>query len=216
MSAYDTEIDEITSIRVEVTPPSQLFYVFKRAFDIAVASLIVAFCVIVGAVLLVLNPFFNRGPLFFAQTRMGKNCVPFRAYKFRTMTVSAVETRSADAPLETHRITPLGRILRKMRLDEFPQAFNVLRGEMSLIGPRPDYFKHAVHFAEVIPGYRERHCVRPGISGLAQTEVGYVEGTEATRRKVRADLDYIRNMGFRQELWLVWRSVVTVLRLKGS
>ena len=87
---------------------------------------------------------------------------------------------------------------------------------MSLIGPRPDYFDHAVHFLDEVPGYRERHSVRPGISGLARTEVGYVEGVEATRQKVNADLYYITNSGFALEFWILWRTFAVILGRAGA
>ncbi len=125
-------------------------------------------------------------------------------------------TRTAEAPLEINRITKLGRILRKMRIDELPQIINVIRGEMSFIGPRPDYYEHACYFLKEVPGYRERHVVRPGMSGLAQTVVGYVEGSEATKKKVQADLYYITNANLRLELWLIWRTIVVVFAKAGA
>lgn len=162
-----------------------------------------------------LNPFFNRGPLLFVQTRMGQDCSAFSAIKFRTMVPAARITRSADDPLERDRITPLGQILRKTRIDELPQILNVLRGEMSLIGPRPDYFHHARKYMRSIPGYRRRHSVRPGISGLAQTDLGYVSSTEGTRLKVRLDLHYVDNLGAKLDAYVFWRTLVTVFGRKG-
>jgi len=166
--------------------------------------------------LVVLNPFFNRGPLLYIQPRMGRDCRAFPAMKFRSMLPAANIARGANDPLETHRITTLGRFLRKSRLDELPQVLNVLRGDMSLIGPRPDYFHHARYYLRVIPGYRARHRVRPGISGLAQTQLGYAAGLDATAAKVRADLYYIENAGFRLETWIFWRTVLTVLGRHGA
>jgi len=170
----------------------------------------------VATLLFILNPFFNRGPLFFVQERMGRNCLPFKAIKFRSMMHVGEILRGHEDPIEIDRITPLGRFMRKCRIDELPQIINVLKGEMSLIGPRPDYFEHAKAFQASVPGYTERHVIRPGISGLAQIEVGYTQGCEATRKKVAADLRYIRNAGFRMEAWLVWKTLVTVLGFKGA
>ncbi len=118
--------------------------------------------------LLIANPFLNRGPLLFIQKRMGRECNHFMAIKFRTMTCVSEMSRGADDPLEVNRITPLGGFLRKTRMDEIPQIINVLRGEMSLIGPRPDCFEHAETYLNTIAGYRERHAALPGISGLAK------------------------------------------------
>ena len=170
----------------------------------------------VGAVLLVMNPFLNRGSLFFVQSRMGRGQVAFRAIKFRTMLDVGAIVRAADDPLEVDRITPLGGFLRKSRIDELPQILNVLAGDMSLIGPRPDFYDHAVQYIEVVPGYRDRFVVRPGISGLAQTELGYIEGYNATRRKVQVDLYYIQHRSLRMELWIFWRTLSVVFRLSGA
>ncbi len=189
----------------------------KRPFDVAVCIVVLLpLLLLSAAALAALNPLLNRGPLFFVQTRMGRNCRPFRLLKFRTMREAGAGRRPADGRLEVDRITRFGMVLRKTRIDELPQIVNVLRGEMSLIGPRPDIYEHGLHFCRKIPGYADRHAVRPGISGLAQTEIGYVEGTEATRRKVHADLYYVANMGLLLELWIVWRTVAVILRRDGA
>lgn len=193
-----------------------IFLHAKRAFDIAMCIALLPMLALIAIALLALNPFQNRGPLIFTQQRMGRNCAPFTAIKFRSMIPASDETRSAESPLEVDRITRLGNFMRKTRIDELPQILNVLRGEMSLIGPRPDYYDHACHFLSEVPGYRERHAVRPGISGLAQTEVGYVEGSEATKAKVRADLYYIQNQGFGLETWIVYRTFAVILGRAGS
>jgi len=147
---------------------------------------------------------------------MGRFCVPFTAYKFRTMRAAAGVARTADMPLERDRITPLGKFLRRSRLDELPQIINVLRGDMSFVGPRPDYYDFALHYIDAIHGYAKRHSVLPGMTGLAQIEVGYVESTEATRRKVHADLYYIAHSGFKLELYILWRTLFVVFGSKGS
>ncbi|WP_323764769.1 sugar transferase [Marinovum sp.] len=188
----------------------------KRVFDIGFSLCLMPILVVTALCLMILNPFLNRGSLLYIQPRMGRDCRAFPAMKFRSMLPAASISRGANDPLETHRITALGRFLRKSRLDELPQLINVLRGDMSLIGPRPDYFHHARYYLRVIPGYRARHSVRPGISGLAQTQLGYAAGIEATAAKVRADLYYIQNAGFRLEAWIFWRTLVTVLGRHGA
>jgi len=194
----------------------RLFWACKRLFDVGASLVLVLILVPLACVIFLLNPFLNRGKLFFIQKRMGRNCQPFFALKFRSMTEVAEITRSCDDPLEQSRITRLGRILRKTRFDELPQILNVLRGEMSLIGPRPDYYEHACAFKAAIPGYNERHIIRPGISGLAQVNLGYVEGTDATRAKVAKDLYYIRHAGFRQEAQVFVATVATVVKMAGA
>lgn len=123
--------------------------------------------------------------------------------------------RGPEDRIEQDRITKFGRVLRKTRIDELPQIINVLKGEMSFVGPRPDYFSHAEHFMGEITGYKERHIIRPGISGLAQVSLGYAEGVEATRKKTSADHEYIRNAGFGQEAVIVWKTIISILKRAG-
>jgi len=125
-------------------------------------------------------------------------------------------SRGADDPLESSRISRFGNLIRRSRVDELPQLINVLKGDMSLIGPRPDFFHHARKYVRQVPGYRNRHLVRPGISGLAQTEIGYVEGAEATAAKVRADIYYINNACLKLDAWIFYRTVQTVFLRKGA
>lgn len=200
----------------EPRSPDPIFLALKRCFDVGFSLLLLPLVLFVAVLLLVLNPRLNPGPLFYRQPRMGRNCRAFSAVKFRSMLPAEKITRGADDPLEHHRITKLGRILRKMRFDELPQVFNVLRGDMSLIGPRPDYFHHARRYVRSVPGYRARHAMRPGISGLAQVELGYANGIEATKAKVQTDLYYIRNAGLRLDLYIFLRTIQTVLTRKGS
>ncbi|MBD3680044.1 MAG: sugar transferase [Rhodobacteraceae bacterium] len=189
----------------------------KRAFDILGSLSLLPVMGLTGVTLLLLNPVLNPGPLLYCQIRMGRHCKPFCAIKFRTMApLCGPETRGAEDPLEQDRIPPLGQLLRKSRIDELPQILNVLRGEMSLIGPRPDAIDHAQHFLRTVPGYRERHALRPGISGLAQVTVGYVEGSEGTRAKVAADLVYISRSSFRLEAKIIGLTLLTILRLRGA
>lgn len=194
----------------------RLFMIAKRSFDVAFSIMLLPVFLVAATVLLVLNPRLNPGPLFFVQKRMGRDCAPFSAIKFRSMREAPEIRRSAECPLEVDRITKLGHFIRKTRIDELPQILNVLAGDMSLIGPRPDCYEHAEHYLTSVPGYRKRHAVRPGISGLAQTEVGYVVGSDGTRRKVSADLYYIANSSLQLELWLFWRTVSVILRREGA
>jgi len=193
----------------------KLFWFGKRAFDIGMSLVLLPLLVVISLMLVVLNPFFNKGPLLFFQTRMGRGCHPFTAIKFRTMRKVTKIERGPNDPLETNRITGIGNFLRQSRIDELPQILNVLKGEMSLIGPRPDFYDHAVTYVKTIPRYAQRHQIRPGISSLAQTRLGYVEGTEATRQKVICDLIYIRKAGFRMEV-AVFVSTVRIVLNRGG
>ena len=174
---------------------NKMFWINKRLFD---------------------NYFFNSGSLFFIQDRMGKHCTVFSAIKFRTMRPVKEITRKYDDPVETNRITPFGKILRKIRIDELPQILNVLKGDMSLIGPRPDYYIHALEYLKNVKGYRERYTIRPGITGLSQIRLGYAEGLEATEKKVTVDNYYIQNVGYVIELKIVFHTIIAIMRGMGK
>lgn len=195
---------------------SPIFWRAKRLTDVMVSLLLLPAFAFFAVVLVLLNPWYNRGPLFYRQQRMGQDMVPFTAVKFRSMQPADAITRAVDDPIEKHRITALGMILRKTRIDELPQIINVLRSEMSLIGPRPDYYEHAREYVAQIPEYRHRHVVRPGISGFAQVTLGYATGLDATRAKATADLAYIRNASFGLELRIFWLTLVTVFMRRGT
>ena len=187
----------------------------KRVFDVTLSTLLLGVLGCAVVALFVLNPFFIRGPLFFYQRRMGLAGHPFRAVKFRSMRPAGVEARGAFDALEEERISRFGGVMRKCRIDELPQIINVLRGEMSLIGPRPDLYEHACFYQTNVPGYAARHQVMPGISGYAQTEVGYVDGESGVQRKVAADLFYVAHRNFRFDLWIAWRTICVVAGRRG-
>ncbi|MEO6876132.1 MAG: exopolysaccharide biosynthesis polyprenyl glycosylphosphotransferase [Opitutaceae bacterium] len=156
----------------------------------------------------------DRGPCFFAQTRIGKNHIPFRIYKLRTMRPTVAEgdryTRPGDA-----RITTVGRFLRASRLDELPQIWNVLRGDMSLIGPRAEWDKLVADYEREIPCYYFRHLVRPGITGWAQVNYPYGANLEDTVRKLEYDLYYIRHFSFTLDASIVLKTIHVMLFGKG-
>ena len=195
---------------------NKLFWINKRIFDIIICLLLLPLLFIIGIILSVFNLFFNQGRLLFIQKRMGKNCEFFFAIKFRTMTSVEEITRKYDEPIETNRITPLGKVLRKMRIDELPQILNVLKGDMSLIGPRPDYYVHALEYLENVEGYRERHVIRPGITGLSQIKLGYVETLEETSKKTSLDIYYIQNTSYISELKIIFNTIIIILKGMGK
>ncbi|MDB4080346.1 sugar transferase [Amylibacter sp.] len=195
---------------------NKLFWINKRMFDIVLCLLLLPLLFMTAIVLLALNEFFNSGRLFFIQKRMGKDCEFFFVIKFRTMTHINEIARKYNEPIETNRITPLGRILRKMRIDELPQILNVLKGDMSLIGPRPDYYIHALEYLKDVKGYRERHAIRPGITGLSQIRLGYVESLEATTKKAFVDNYYIQNIGYIIELKIIISTIWIIIGGSGK
>lgn len=195
---------------------SRRFRVFKRACDIHFAIAALPLMAILSVVLLALNPFLNPGPLFFRQERMGQGGVPFRMWKFRTMTPDAACARAHDEGLEDERITRLGRVLRQSRLDELPNFINVLLGEMSMIGPRPDMVDHALAYSVTVPRYRDRFRVKPGITGLAQVRHGYVDTIGAVVRKARNDHIYIERADAMLDLKIIVRTVQVMLSGFGA
>jgi len=195
---------------------NKLFWINKRIFDISVSLLLLPFLFIIVIILPFINYFSNSGRLFFIQERMGKNCEAFYAIKFRTMVPVKEITRKYDDPIETNRITFFGKFLRKSRIDELPQILNVLKGDMSLIGPRPDYYIHALEYLKSVKGYRDRHDIRPGITGLSQIRLGYAEGLEATAKKASIDNYYIQNVGYIIELKIIVNTIITIIRGIGK
>lgn len=183
----------------------------QRLFDIALALAALPLLALVAAGLVVLNPALNSGPLIYRQRRMGWRGRPFTILKFRSMR-PAPGLRAFGAPVESHRTPPLGAFLRRHRIDELPQVINVLRGEMSIVGPRPDALEHAKLCAAIIPGYAARTLVRPGITGLAQVTCGYAVGLMATAEKTRFDLHYIRARTLRLDALILWQTLAVVLR----
>jgi exopolysaccharide biosynthesis polyprenyl glycosylphosphotransferase len=177
--------------------------VAKRSFDLVFGALILLLAAPVMLVTALLVKLTSPGPLFYAQERMGLDGRTFRILKFRSMRIDA-ETRGAKwATVGDDRTTPVGRLLRKYSLDELPQFFNVLRGEMSLVGPRPERPVFIEEFKRRIPRYNQRHKVKAGITGLAQVE-GW-RGSTSLEKRIERDLWYIEN-------WSLWLDFKILLR----
>lgn len=190
---------------------SLLYPYLKRGLDLVLCVGFLLIAAAIALLLVVLNPLFNPGPLFFRQDRMGRDGRSFRMWKFRTMTGEGEVRRGAFDPVEPDRRTRLGNLLREHHLDELPQILNVIRGEMSVVGPRPDMFDHAVCYLREIPGYRERLSVLPGMTGHAQIELGYADEREAVRAKVACDLHYVRHASLRMDLGIILRTLPSIL-----
>jgi exopolysaccharide biosynthesis polyprenyl glycosylphosphotransferase len=186
----------------------------KRISDVglAIVGLLLASPVIaIAAIAIKLD---GGGPVFFAQTRIGRNKVPFKLVKLRTMREASGSgdpyTRKGDA-----RITRAGKLLRAARLDELPQLWNVLKGQMSLIGPRAEWDRLVSEYEREIPCYHFRHLVKPGITGWAQVNYRYGSGVQDTLRKLEYDLYYIRNFSFMLDASIVLKTLHVMLLQKG-
>ena len=178
----------------------------KRAFDMIGAGVLLALVALIIGLLALLVKLTSRGPAFFTQVRVGKDGRLFNMIKLRTMRQNA-EHASGPVWASKHdqRITPLGQFLRLTHLDELPQLWNVLRGDMSLVGPRPERPFFVNQFRRNIPHYEKRLSVRPGITGLAQVKHKYDETIDDVEKKLAYDLTYIHHMGWGLELKiLVW------------
>ncbi len=204
----------------------------RRALNVTVAvvGLVVAAPVMVVVALLIRLT--SPGPVLFMQTRVGLDRRdpadnsngrrhldlggrPFRIYKFRTMYVQQ-KTEQVWARPDDPRITPVGRVLRKYRLDELPQLLNVLRGDMNIVGPRPEQPGIVTDLQQQITSYQLRHKVRPGITGWAQINHHYDRSIEDVRRKVSLDLEYIGRQSFTEDLKIMLRTVPVVVLRKGG
>ncbi len=188
-------------------------YLFlKRAFDIFFSVLFIAFVLSwllpIISLLVIID---SKGPVLFVQQRMGRNGRPFRCLKFRTMIVNN-EADEKQAEENDYRITPFGKFLRRTNIDEFPQFFNVCIGDMSIIGPRPHMLSDCTRFSFVIPAYKFRTLVRPGITGLAQVKGhhGPTINYESILTRYYWDAEYIRNAGFWLDLQIIFLTFFSI------
>lgn len=189
----------------------------KRILSIVVSSILLVLCLPVMLVLAVLIKLDSKGPVFYKQERVGQDGKSFMLIKFRSMFENAESgTGPVWAKEGDDRITRMGRIMRRTRLDELPQFINVLRGDMSMVGPRPERPHFVQQLAESIPFYPLRHVIKPGITGWAQINYGYANTLDHTVEKLQYDLFYIKNMSWVLDSLIILETVKTVLVRKGS
>jgi len=166
----------------------------KRIFDVALAGLLFLAALPLWLLIALLIKIESKGPVFYSQRRVGKNGTEFRLRKFRSMVKNAERSAPVWAKENDHRVTHVGRVLRALHLDELPQLWNVLRGEMSLVGPRPERPEFVSRLEREIPFYALRHFVKPGLSGWAQINYPYAASTKDSKEKLEYDLYYISRM----------------------
>jgi lipopolysaccharide/colanic/teichoic acid biosynthesis glycosyltransferase len=187
----------------------------KRIVDLVVALVgSVAVAVLVPFVV-VGNLVANRGPLLYRQRRVGKNGGEFTILKFRTMRPTATGLANEWTIEDDPRITPFGRVLRKSHLDELPQVVNVLKGDLSIVGPRPEQPHYVAELVEKLPFYDLRHLVRPGLTGWAQVKYGYAGSESDALEKLQYDFYYLRHQDIALDLRIIGRTVRSVLRSSG-
>jgi exopolysaccharide biosynthesis polyprenyl glycosylphosphotransferase len=185
--------------------------------DVAVAGLGVLLVSPLMPVLALLIKLDSPGPIFFRQVRVGQGDKEFTLIKFRSMRQDAESATGAVwAEQDDARVTRLGRLLRKYRLDEIPQLFNVLHGDMSLVGPRPERPEFVAKLAEMIPYYSERHFVKPGVTGWAQVCYPYGASVQDAIEKLRYDLYYVKNLSIFFDIRIMLRTIAVILFREGS
>ena len=203
------EIEHLSENNLGSLLPSSVYLRVKRGFDLLALMLVSPVILLISLITAVLIRLDSPGPVFFRQERMGYRGKIFTMIKFRTMLVGA------DGPDFTipndQRITPLGRFLRKYRLDELPQVINILRGDMSWIGPRPEAITLSEQYERKVPFYSYRHIVRPGLTGWAQVRHGHTNGVNEASDKLQYDFYYIKYFSFWLDVLITALTIRTVL-----
>ncbi len=221
-STFDITIGKLRHINIHDTPlievkenPNEPFERFlKRLFDatISAAGLVLSFpfMILISAAVKATS----AGSILFVQERVGQNGVPFRLFKFRTMVEDAEKALGATLAVPNDpRVTRVGRLLLRFRFDELPQLWNVMKGDMSFVGPRPERPHFVEDFEERVPGYSDRHKVKPGLTGLAQVRSSYATRPES---KVKYDLAYIYNYSLSLDLLILLETLKVILTRRGS
>lgn len=195
---------------------NRLYLFYHRTMDIifAIIGLTIGFCLL--PLILIGNAIANRGPLFYQQERVGKHGELFHIIKFRTMVKNAEAQGAQWAEKNDVRVTPFGRILRNSRIDEIPQFYNILKGDMSVIGPRPERPYFVKELSQIIPFYETRHTVKPGLSGWAQVNSRYGSSVDDSLEKLQYDLYYIKHRSFFLDVNILVKTFGTVLYYRGQ
>ena len=199
----------------DITVP-KLYLGLKFVTDVLITLLLLPFILVVSALVALAIKVDSPGPIFFSQHRIGYKNRPFLMFKFRSMHSAPQHADPEFAPQADQRITRIGRILRRNRLDEVPQFWNVIKGEMSIVGPRPEQSQFVDRFSKTIPFYDLRHTVRPGITGWAQVMTGYASNEDQTKTKLEYDFFYIKHLNIWVDTLVLIRTFKTVLLGRGS
>ncbi|GLB52062.1 sugar transferase [Neptunitalea chrysea] len=194
---------------------NRLYLFFSRLLDILLSFIGLIGLLICFPVIIIGNLIGNRGPLFYVQERVGKNGEYFKIIKLRSMVVDAEKQGAVWAQQNDPRITLFGNFLRKSRLDEMPQFINVLKGEMSMIGPRPERPVFVRDLSKVIPFYEVRHMIKPGVTGWAQVSTEYGASEEDSLKKLQYDLYYIKHRSAFMDINIIFKTLSTILFYRG-
>jgi exopolysaccharide biosynthesis polyprenyl glycosylphosphotransferase len=204
----------LIEVNDEIMPHWQ--FVIKRVMDIIASIIAMAILLPVYIVLAIMVKSTSKGPVFFLQERIGKNGVPFDIIKFRTMVIDAEKSGPQLSSTHDKRITNIGKFMRKVRLDEIPQFWNVIVGEMSLVGPRPERQFFIDKIAEREPQFLQLTKVKPGITSWGQVKFGYAENVDEMLQRMKYDLLYLKNMSIALDLKILLYTVVIVFKGSGK
>lgn len=210
--AFIDEIDEIWFLENIFRKEGKINTILKRGFDIMFSFLGIFITIILFPVIALIIKLDSRGPVFYAQQRIGKNGRIFTLFKFRTMIVGAEKNGPQWTTENDSRITKFGKYLRASHLDEFPQFYNILKGDISFVGPRPERPEFATILQKQIPYYEIRHLVKPGLTGLAQIKYHYAASTHESKEKLRYELYYIKNQSFIFDIAILLKTVQIIFR----
>ena len=188
----------------------------RRLFSLAVSFLALVICLPFIPFIILAVRLSSPGPIFFSQTRVGLHGELFTLYKFRTMRQDAEAQGAVWAVKDDARVTPIGMFLRKTRIDEIPQLWNVLRGDMAFVGPRPERPEFVQWLSQEIPFYDLRHLIRPGITGWAQVRYRYGASLEETKRKLEYDLYYVKHLSIGLDLLIMFETIKTIILRRGA
>ena len=189
-----------------------VYFAFKRSVDVVLSLLGLLAGAPAGALAALCIAIQDRGPVIYSQIRIGVRNQPFKIYKFRTMRIDAEKGGPCWAEPDDDRVTHVGRLLRRTRMDELPQFWNILKGDMSFIGPRPERPEIIEQIEAELPYYRFRHVVKPGLTGWAQVNYPYGASIEDTREKLAYDLHYIKYGSVLREMNITLRTIVAMVR----
>lgn len=195
---------------------NNLYLAFRRVLDVFFSLIGMLFFLFLIPLVFVGNLFANKGKLLYTQKRVGKRGRKFRIIKFRTMVANAEENGAEWAQKNDSRVTAFGRMLRKSRVDEIPQFINVLKGDMSLIGPRPERPEFVTMLEKELPFYAIRHVVKPGLTGWAQVMYPYARSVNDQHKKLMYDLYYIKERNLLMDLKIVIKTISTILFFRGT
>jgi exopolysaccharide biosynthesis polyprenyl glycosylphosphotransferase len=204
----------LIEIKREIMPPWQQS--LKRILDVCASIFALTILSPVYIIVSICVKFSSRGPIFYSHERIGLHGKPFMIHKFRSMFIDAEKSGPALSSKNDPRITPFGKFMRKTRIDELPQFYNVLIGEMSLVGPRPERQYFIDQIVDKAPHYRHLHKVKPGITSWGQVKYGYAENVEQMIERLKYDLLYIENMSLYVDLKILIYTVLIVVQGRGK